>query len=138
MGKYLKTYKRYPAGSLIITKKYSLWRRFVNFIKCKRREYNSIYILPIEAGLSLSKVELLINDYYIFIPKKPYTKKEIKQLQILIANCETTEDYMAALNIIRPGTLDTSKSLDQLKNNTEYIKIYLDSEPFQEFNKHDK
>lgn len=112
MGKYLKTYKRYPAGSLIITKKYSLWRRFVNFIKCKRREYNSIYILPIEAGLSLSKVELLINDYYIFIPKKPYTKKEIKQLQILIANCETTEDYMAALNIIRPGTLDTSKSLD--------------------------
>jgi len=106
MGKYLKTYKRYPAGTLVVSKKYNLWKRFVNWIKRKRREYNTLYVLPIESGIGLSKVELFINDYYLFIPLKPFNKREQKELRILVANCETVKDYMCAVNIIRPNTFD--------------------------------
>ncbi len=136
MGKYLKTYKRYPAGTLVISKKYSLWKRFLSWIKKNRRAYNTLYVLPVESGIGLSKIELFVNDYYLFIPLKPYNKREQKELRILLASCESIEDYMCAINIIRPGTFDMNQSLDQLKDTKLYKKIYLDFEPFQEIQKH--
>ena len=49
MGKYLRTYKQYPPGSLLVTKNYSLLKRFWYWIRRKRRPYNFLYILPTKA-----------------------------------------------------------------------------------------
>lgn len=136
MGKYLRTYKQYPPGSLLVTKNYSLLKRFWYWIRRKRRPYNFLYILPTAADLTLSKIDLLLNDYFLFVPKKPYNKKEQKQLEILAGSCKTTEDYFAVINIIRPNTIDDSKDLDQLKDNPYYTKYWLDEEPFQNVELH--
>lgn len=136
MGKYLRTYKQYPPGSLLVTKNYSLLKRFWYWIRRKRRPYNFLYILPTTADLTLSKIDLLFNDYFLFVPKKPYNKKEQKQLEILAGSCKTTEDYFAVINIIRPNTIDDSKNLDQLKDNPYYTKYWLDEEPFQNVELH--
>lgn len=136
MGKYLRTYKQYPPGSLLVTKNYSLLKRFWYWLLRKRRPYNFLYILPTKADLTLSKFDLLFNDYFLFIPKKQYNKKEQKQLEILARSCKTTEDYFAVINIIRPNTVDDNKDLDQLKDNPYYTKYWLDEEPFQNVELH--
>lgn len=136
MGKYLKSYKQYPAGTIVVIKKYSLWKRFVKWITKKRREYNTIFILPKKSGLGVSKVDLLINDYYLFIPYIPYNTKEIRKLQTLINSCSSIEDYLVTINAIRPDTVNT-ECLDDLKYNSNFRKIYLDNEPFFEINKND-
>lgn len=137
MGKYLKSYKSYPAGTLVVTKKYSLWQRLKHWILKKRRVYNNLYVLPVKSGIALSKVELLINDYHLFIPIKPYTIKEMKKMDGIYPSCKTEKDFLTMLNIIRPGTVDVDKDLDQFRNNPFYKKIYLDYEPFQEIRKDD-
>lgn len=136
MGKYLRTYKQYPPGSLLVTKNYSLIKRFWYWIRRKRRPYNFLYILPTKADITISKLDLLLNDYFLFIPKKPYNKKEQRQLEILAGSCKTTEDYFAVINIIRPNTVDDNKDLDQLKDNLYYTKYWLDEEPFQNVELH--
>ena len=136
MGKYLRTYKQYPPGSLLVTKNYSLIERFWYWIRRKRRPYNFLYILPTKADITISKLDLLLNDYFLFIPKKPYNKKEQRQLEILASSCKTTEDYFAVINIIRPNTVDDNKDLDQLKDNLYYTKYWLDEEPFQNVELH--
>ena len=137
MGKYLKSYKAYPAGTLVISKTYGFWKRLWYWLKKKRREYNTLYILPTSTGVGLSKVELLLNDYYLFVPLKPYTRTEIKKLNTILKSCSTEKDYLTAINAIRPNTVDVDGSIEQFRTNKYYKKIYLDTEPFQEINKHD-
>lgn len=136
MGKYLRTYKQYPPGTLLVTKNYGLLHRFWYWIRRKRRPYNFLYILPTKADITISKLDLLLNDYFLFIPKKLYNKKEQRQLEVLAGSCKTTEDYFAVINIVRPNTIDDNKDLDQLKDNPYYTKYWLDEEPFQNVELH--
>ena len=133
MGKYLKSYKKYPAGSLIVVKKYSLWKRFLWMFKKGRRPYNSLFILTKDSHIGLSKLDKFKYDYHLFLPIKPYTKKEIMLLKNLIKSCKDTKDYLTAINIVRPDSIDT-ENLDNIRNNTNYKKIYLEQEPFQDIN----
>lgn len=133
MGKYLKSYKKYPAGSLIVIKKYNLWKRFLWLFKKGRRPYNSLFILTKESCIGLSKINKFKYDYHLFIPVKPYTRKEILLLKSLMKSCESIEDYLTAINIVRPGSVNT-ENLDDIRNNANYKKIYLEQEPFQDVN----
>lgn len=133
MGKYLKSYKKYPAGSLIVVKKYNLWKRFLWLFKKGRRPYNSLFILTKESCIGLSKINKFKYDYHLFIPIKPYTKKEILLLKSLMKSCESIEDYLTAINIVRPDSVNT-ENLDDIRNNINYKKIYLEQEPFQDVN----
>lgn len=136
MGKYLKSYIQYPAGTIIAVKKYSLWRRFINWLNKKRREYNGVFILSKRAGVGISKVDLMINDYCLFIPKVPLNDDEIKKLQVLLNSCSSIEDYLTSINIVRPNIVDVS-NLDNLKYNSNFVKKYLDNEPFFEIDRDD-
>lgn len=133
MGRYLKSYKRYPAGSLIVSKRYSLFSRLKWIFKKGHKPYNHISILPKDSHIGLSKFDKLRYDYHIFIPKEPYKHTELVKLRNLLKSCSTTEDYLVAINIVRPGSVDVT-NLDNLRNNTLYRKIYLEQEPFQDVN----
>lgn len=131
MGKYLKTYKLYPAGTIIACRNYSLWQRFKYWLKRKKMPLNYLYILPMTAGITISKVDLLLKDFLLFIPKKTLNKREFNKLQTLVSNCKTTDDYFAVINIIRPNTITEGDGIDSLQNNKYYITKWLDEEPFQ-------
>lgn len=131
MGKYLKTYKLYPAGTIIACRNYSLWQRFKYWLKRKKMPLNYLYILPITAGITISKVDLLLKDFLLFIPKKTLNKREFNKLQTLVSNCKTTDDYFAVINIIRPNTIGEEDDIDSLQNNKYYTTKWLDEEPFQ-------
>ena len=130
MSNHLKSYKQYPPGTLLVTKSYGLFERFWYWLKRKRRPYNVICILPSFAHISMSKYEMWVHDFFVFVPKKPYNKKEQKLLKELVAGCETARDYLTAINVVRPNTVDETADLDQLKNNPYYTKYWLDEEPF--------
>lgn len=136
MGKYLRTYKQYPAGTLFVAKNYTLWQRFWYWVRRKRKPYNFLYVLPTVADITISKLDLWLNDHFLFIPKKPYNKKEQKTLSILAASSKTTDDYFKIINIIRPNTVIDNKDLDQLKDSPYYTKYWLDEEPFQNVELH--
>lgn len=131
MGKYLKTYKLYPAGTIIACRNYSLWQRFKYWLKRKKMPLNYLYILPMTAGITISKVDLLLKDFLLFIPKKTLNKREFNKLQTLVSNCKTTDDYFAVINIIRPNTITEGDGIDSLQNSKYYITKWLDEEPFQ-------
>lgn len=131
MSKYLKSYKRYPAGTLIVAKKYSFLSRLKNLFKKGKSQYNYITILPKASCIGLTKYEKFKNDYHLFIPKQPYKHKEIKLLGQLIKSCQSNQDYLVAINKIREGSVDVN-NLDDLRNNENYTKIYLEEEPFQD------
>lgn len=133
MGRYLRSYKKYPAGSLIVVKKYSLWKRFLWLFKKERKPYNSLFLLTKESCIGITKMNKFKYDYHLFIPIKPYTRKEIVLLRSLIKSCESIEDYLTAINIVRPDSVDAT-NLDNLRNNTNYKKVYLEQEPFQDIN----
>ena len=133
MIKCLKTFKTYPAGTIVVGKCYSLWERFVNWIKHNQRLYNRMHILSEDSNIVVGKWNIIKNDYYLFIPIKPYTKEEMERLKTINKSCLTTDDYVAAVNIIRPGTIDISKTLEQLDYNKDYKRIFLDEEPLFDF-----
>lgn len=130
MGKYLKSYKKYPAGSLIVSKRYSFWKRFVWTFKKGSRPYNHIFILDKDSNICISKWEKFKNDYHVFLLKKPYSHKELTKLKALLKSCKTNADYLVAINIIRPNTVD--ENLDNIRYNDNYNKLYLEEEPFQD------
>lgn len=43
----------------------------------------------------------------------------------MLKSCKTTEDYLIAINAVRPGLIDTT-NLDNLRYNPNYKKIYLE------------
>lgn len=131
MGKYLKTYKSYPAGTIIACRNYTLWQRFKYWLKRKKMPLNYLYILPMTAGITVSKVDLLLKDFLLFIPKKTLNKREFNKLQTLVSNCKTADDYFAVINIIRPNTVDEEEGIDSLQNSRYYTTKWLDEEPFQ-------
>ena len=92
---------------------------------------NYLYILPMTAGITVSKVDLLIKDFLLFIPKKTLNKREFNKLQTLVSNCKTADDYFTVINIIRPNTVDEEEGIDSLQNSRYYITKWLDEEPFQ-------
>lgn len=83
------------------------------------------------AGITISKVDLLLKDFLLFIPKKTLNKREFNKLQTLVSNCKTTDDYFAVINIIRPNTITEGDGIDSLQNSKYYITKWLDEEPFQ-------
>lgn len=125
MSRYLKSYKKYPAGTLVVAKKYSIISRLWYAITCKRRPYNSIYILPKNTYIGITKFDKFKNDYHLFIPKQEYKSHEIKMLNKLIKSCSSTEDYLTLINKIRPNTVDET-NLDSLRTNDNYYKIYIE------------
>ncbi len=131
MDKFLKSYTTYPPGTIIVSKQYSLLQRLKYFLLRKRRQYNKIKILKDYSQIRISKWELLKDDYYLFLPRTPYNKKELVKLHTLLKSCQSTEDYLTALNIIRHGTVDVDKPLEQLKMNNGYKMVLLYQEPFQ-------
>lgn len=131
MGKYLKSYKKYPAGSLLVSKKYSIWKRLWYAVTGKRKPYNDIFVLPKETYIGITKFEKFINDYHIFIPISNYRHSEITKLKKLLKSCKNVKDYLVAINEIRPGTIDID-NLDNLRSNNNYYKIYIEQEPFQD------
>ena len=132
MGKYLKSYKKYPPGTLVVIKKQSLWQRFKNWITRKEKKFDNLYVLPTYAGISVSKVQLLLNDYLLFIPTKEYSKKELSKFNKIYPSCESIKDYLTMIEIIRPGTIEVDSPLEQFLSNKNYKLIYLDTEPFQD------
>lgn len=138
MSKYLKSYKTYPAGTIIVAKKYSLWKRFTHWLLKKRRNYNFMVLMPSESKLLLSKLDLLLNDYTLYIPKKAYTKREKTKLEVLLNSSLTKEDALVAINAIRHNTVNSNEPLEQFKDNNNYTKVYLDDEPFQDLRNYNK
>ena len=131
MGKYLKTFRVYPAGTIVLVKKYSFWKRLLKFLSGKKRSYNGLHVMLNDSKIKISKVDLLVNDYVLLVPKKPYTKEEKKLLHVFSKSCETAEDWLIAANAIRPNSIDEDiYNIDNI-NYTDYYKLYLDSEPFQ-------
>lgn len=131
MSKYLKSYKKYPAGSLVVSKRYGFWKRLWYVLIGKRKAYNHIYILPKDSYIGITKFNKFINDYHVFIPIKPYKKRELTMLRSLLDGCESVTDYLAALDTVRKGSVDLD-NLDNLRNNVNYHKVYLEQEPFQD------
>lgn len=134
MGKYLKSYKKYPGGSLIVIKKYNMLQRLFWLFRKGRKPYNSLIVLDKPMHVGISKWNKFIYDYHIFVPKNPYRQHELKALQRLSKSCDSIKDYLIAINAIRPGTIDTD-CLDAIRNNQNYKKIYLEMEPFQDIDK---
>ena len=56
MNNLLKSRKAYPAGTLILVKKYSLWNRFKHWICKKQRLYNGIKAIG-------SSRQLVVRNY---------------------------------------------------------------------------
>ena len=131
MSKYLKSFKKYPAGSLIVSKKYGFWKRVWYALRGKKKVYNHIFILPKDSYIGLTKFDKFINDYHVFIPINPYRKQELSKLRGLIKDCKTQKDYLIAIDTVREGSVDIN-NLDNLRNNKNYRKIYLEQEPFQD------
>ena len=138
MNNLLKSRKTYPAGTLILVKKYSLWNRFKHWICKKQRLYNGIKAIGSSRQLVVRNYDLIVNDYFLYIPKKRYTKKEEEKFHKLIHECETVNDYLTLVNIIRPDTVVVNGNLDQFKSNKYYTEVFLDGEKFDEVINHDK
>lgn len=131
MGRYLKSYKKYPAGSLIVSKRYNLFQRLIWLFKKGHKPYNHIAVLPKESHIGITKFDKLRWDYHVFIPIVSFKPAEINRLRNMLKSCKTIEDYLTAIDAVRPGLIDTT-NLDNLRHNPNYKKIYLEQEPFQD------
>lgn len=131
MSKYLKSYKKYPAGSLVVTKRQNIWKRIWYVLTGKRRPYTNITVLPKDTYIGITKWDKFRYDYHLFVPIVSYKHSELVKLRNLLKSCATTEDILVAINTVREDSIDT-KNLDNLKDNSNYYKLYLEQEPFQD------
>lgn len=123
MNKHISTIKIFPAGTVIASGKKSFIERLFNLEPSK---IDKLYILPIEANISLHKETLKKEGYYAYIPIKPYSYKE----QVKLSKLNSTSslhpaDTLVIINIIRPGTI--TSNLDEC---IYYSKVRLSRKDF--------
>lgn len=116
-----------PAGSVVLVKKHNLWDKVKAWITRKGLKYNYAWVDPF-GGSGFSFQETFWTKYkvFAFVPKKPYSKKEmLKVFQIvlpmmLISDCP--EEALLNVNLIRPNTFTGTTLEELLEGNKYYIK----------------
>ena len=70
-----------PAGSIVLTKEYNLWQRFKAWLTKKPLKYNDAWIDPFGGSMFFFyDSPWMKHDVFTFVPKKPYSKKEITKI----------------------------------------------------------
>lgn len=111
-----------PAGSVVLYKKYSLWDRMWAKIRGKQLPYNGILVDPFgNSSFMFVRGWFYKYDIDVFIPKKPYSKKESTKL---LSSMKTLidDEVVFAINAVRPNTLVEGSLGEMFENNKYYNK----------------
>lgn len=114
-----------PAGSIMMCKRYNIFKMLWYKLRKKHLPYNDFIMWDITSKISIFAVSKYA-DFKVYSPIKPYSHKEIlKLLDILYVrqeDCETEQDIINIVNSIRKNTI-TNNSLELLDSNPYYYKL---------------
>lgn len=126
MSIFKNTEEIIPAGSILMFKRYNIFKRLWYKLRKKHLPYNEFIIWDIPSKASIFAVGVIDTDFKAYSPIKPYSHKEIfKLLDILYIrqeDCETEQDVINIINSIRKNTI-TNNSLELLDSNPYYYKL---------------
>ena len=116
-----------PAGSIVLVKRYNLWKRFKAWLTKKELKYNNAWIDPFgHCGFLFKDTLWIKHNVFTFTPKKQYSRKEMMKLfEIVLPKTLITDDPVEALlhiNLVRKDTLSGSTLEELLDNNKYYNK----------------
>ena len=116
-----------PAGSIVLVKRYNLWKRFKAWVTKKNLPYNDAWVDPF-GGCNFLFVDTLWmkHDVYTFTPRKQYSRKEMTSLfetvlPAMLLSQDPTEAVLK-INLIRPNTFSGVTLEELLDNNKYYTK----------------
>lgn len=126
MSIFKNTEEIIPSGSILMFKRYNIFKRLWYKLRKKHLPYNDFIIWDITSKTSIFTVGVIDTDFKVYSPIKPYSHKEIfKLLDILYVrqeDCETEQDIINIVNSIRKNTI-TNNSLELLDSNPYYYKL---------------
>lgn len=109
-----------PAGTVVLFKKYSLWKRFMAKLKNEQLPYNGILVDPFgDSTFVFIRGWFYRYDVFAFTPKKPYSKKEASRLLRDLDLFGDPEEVALSINLVRPNTL-TGVTLEEMFENNKY------------------
>ena len=113
-----------PAGSIVLVKQYSIWKRFKAWLTKKQLKYNDAWVDPFgKSGFYFKDTLWTKHDVFTFTPKKQYSKKEIVKLFEIVLPAILTNDNpvegLLTINLVRPETVK-GKTLEELFDNNKY------------------
>lgn len=119
----------FKPGTIILWKEYSKIKMWFNKLLGKKLDYNRGIIIdremilyyPITLGNPLMGENAIVLE-----PIVDYTKQEAKKLQSIKVYADNTalDTLKIIVNTIRPGSIDTSSTFDDLLQNKEYKVVY--------------
>ena len=116
-----------PAGSLILIKRYNIFKRLYAKLFKKQLKYNEVWLDPVgNNSFEFKDTALTKHDVTTFVPKKKYSKEEIMKLfEVLLSGMLSAKDDVEAIlliNLVRPKTFEGSTLEELLDNNRYYNK----------------
>lgn len=116
-----------PAGSIVLVKQYSIWKRFKTWLTKKQLKYNDAWVDPFgKSGFYFKDTLWTKHDVFTFTPKKNYSKKEMIQLfeDVLVPSLINGDpvETLLKINLIRPNTFKGTTLEELLDDNKYYIK----------------
>lgn len=116
-----------PAGSIVLVKQYSIWKRFKAWLTKKQLKYNNAWVDPFgKSGFYFKDTLWTKHDVFTFTPKKNYSKKEMIRLfeDVLVPSLVNGDpvETLLRINLIRPNTFKGTTLEELLDDNKYYIK----------------
>ena len=114
-----------PAGSVVLVKRYSRWKRFLAWLKKEKLKYNDAWIDPFGGSMFFFyDSPWMKHDVFTFVPKKPYSKKEIAKIfNVVLSDLSLPhEEILLKINLIRPNTLTGTSVEEMFEGNKYYTK----------------
>lgn len=113
-----------PAGSVVLTKRYSIWKRLWAKLTKKDLPYNMAYVDPFGESMFIIKDGLCYRyNVVAFIPKKNYSKQEsAKLLEHINLFAEDPAEMVLGINLVRPKTLVGATLEEMFEDNKYYTK----------------
>lgn len=121
------TFNDLPAGSIVLVKKYSLWKRFKAWLKKEQLKYNDAWVDPLgNSGFSFKDSLWTKHNVFTFVPIKKYSKKEKIMLfeDVLVPSMFTGDpvETILMINTVRPNTFKGATLEELLDDNKYYTK----------------
>ena len=119
--------KNLPAGSIVVAKTYSIWKRMFAKIFNKKLKYNDVWIDPFGGASFLYEDTMFYkHDVFVFKPRKQYSRKERQQLfdEVFpkLLTCSDPTEALLLINLVRPDTFKGTTLEELLDGNKYYNK----------------
>ena len=113
----------FKPGTIILWQDYSKIKMWFNKLLGKKLDYNRGIIIKTETILYYP---ITLANTLALEPIVDYTKQEAKKLQSIKVYADNTalDTLKIIVNTIRPGSIDTSSTFDDLLQNKEYKVVY--------------